>query len=131
LGGRPRVGLTGPHQDLYDDHGPTAPRATAPWFRGGFGFNAIRYRRMRHGQQLADAGDVVPVNGTGEQPAVADAMEALWQDIQQKAADELRRLERRRLIPRGTIALIIHVAEGMPASSIAISRRLEMATRWV
>ena len=77
-----------------------------------FGVAAIRYRRMGYGQQLADAGDAVPANGAGEQPVVADAMEALWQNVQQKAADEIRRLEWHRLTAHGTFAATTLVAEG-------------------
>ena len=41
-----------------------------------------------------------------------DAMEALWQDMEQEAADELVRRERHDALPLGTIAQIVLVAEG-------------------
>jgi hypothetical protein len=43
---------------------------------------------------------------------VADAVEALWQDMEQEAADELVRRERHDALPLGTIAAIVLVAEG-------------------
>ena len=43
----------------------------------------------RHGEQLASPGDVVGARATGEQAVVADVVEALRQDVDQEAADEL------------------------------------------
>jgi hypothetical protein len=43
---------------------------------------------------LSDAVDVAGANGAGEQAGVADAAEAVWQDVQEKAADELGGVER-------------------------------------
>jgi hypothetical protein len=57
-------------------------------------------------------------------------VEAAWQDMQQKAAHELVGIERHDLLALGAAAPVILVAEG-DTSSKAISRRFEMATRWV
>jgi hypothetical protein len=44
---------------------------------------------LRDGEQLARPRDVVGAGGFGEQPIMADAMEALGQDVAEEAADEL------------------------------------------
>ena len=41
------------------------------------------------GDQFPGARDVGLAAGAGEQPVVADAMEPLWQDVEQEAPDEL------------------------------------------
>ena len=51
-------------------------------------------RAFRRGERLADALDVAGSNGAGKQAVVADAVEAAGQDVQEKAADELGRVER-------------------------------------
>jgi hypothetical protein len=43
---------------------------------------------------------------------MANAVEAMWQDMEQEAADELVRCERHDALPPGTIAAVIFVAEG-------------------
>ncbi len=43
---------------------------------------------------------------------MADAVEALWQDMEQEAADELVRRERHDALPLGTMAAVVLVAEG-------------------
>src|SRR5260370_9178019 len=50
---------------------------------GGLGFG------LRDGEQFACPRDVVGTGGFGEQPVVADAMEALRQDVAEEAAGEL------------------------------------------
>ena len=67
----------------------------------------------------------------GEQPVVADAMEALRQDVDEEAADELTGCEGDDFVSRAAISAIILVPEGDAVVVGAISRRLEMATRWV
>ena len=49
--------------------------------------------RCGNGEQLSDLRDVLPAFGAGEQPIVADAMEAFRQHVDQEAADELVRAE--------------------------------------
>ena len=51
------------------------------------------------GEQLASAGDVVAAGGFGQQAIVADAVEALRQDMDEEAADELADSERHQLVP--------------------------------
>jgi hypothetical protein len=55
---------------------------------------------------------------------MADAVEALWQNMHQEAADELVGIERHLLVSLGAF-------DATPLSSIEIRRRLEIATRWV
>ena len=43
----------------------------------------------RRGEQLASVRDVCGAVAAGEQAIVPDAMEALWQHVDQEAADEL------------------------------------------
>ena len=62
--------------------------------------------------KLAGARDVGGAVAIGEQPVVADAMEALRQDVHQEAADELVRGERHRLVAGGAVGAIILVSEG-------------------
>ena len=62
---------------------------------------------------------------------VPDAMEAARQDMEQEAADELIDGERHDLLPIAAVATVVFVAEGDASSSKAISRRFEIATRWV
>src|ERR1700722_15555359 len=54
---------------------------------------------LRCGERLADALDVARTTGAGEQAVVADAMEAVWQHVQEKATDELGGVERHGLEP--------------------------------
>src|SRR5215470_11663555 len=63
-------------------------------------------------EQLADTRDVVGAGWAGQQAVVTDAMEALRQDMQQEAADELVGIERHRPVPFGTIAAVILPLEG-------------------
>ena len=62
---------------------------------------------------------------------MADAMEALRQHVEQEAADELVDLERHRLVAVAAVDPIILAFERHAPVVGAISRLLEMATRWV
>ena len=74
----------------------------ARWLRIG--------RRHWGGDQLLGARDVGLAAGAGQQPVVADAMEALWQNMEQEAPDELVGAERDRAIPGRPFAAIVLVA---------------------
>ena len=71
-----------------------------------------RLGRRCHGKQFVGTRNTGLACGTGEQAVVADAVEAMWQDMEQEAADELVRRERHDALPLGTIAAIVLVAEG-------------------
>ena len=67
---------------------------------------------FRHGQQLAQVGQVGGATAVGEEPVVADAMEALRQHVHEEAADELVRGERHGLVPAGSLDPVILELEG-------------------
>jgi hypothetical protein len=83
---------------LDDDHPAAATRASARR-RRCFGLAvglivALWGETLGGGEQLAGALDVARSNRSSEQAVVADAMETAWQHVQEKAADELGRVER-------------------------------------
>ena len=84
-----------------------------------------------HGEQFAGARDVVGALAAGEQAVVADAVEAVGQHVDQEAADELAGGERHHLVALAALGAIVLPFEGDAVVVEAISRRLEMATRWV
>src|SRR5439155_1676102 len=57
-------------------------------------------QRQRHGDQLSGARDISLARRAGQQPIVADAMEPLWQDVEQEAPDELVGRECHRAVSR-------------------------------
>ena len=66
----------------------------------------------RHGEQLARPRDVGGAVAAGEQPVVADAMEALGQHVHQEAPDELVRGQRHRLVAARPFDPVILPLEG-------------------
>ena len=74
-------------EDLDDDHA-----TAAAWTSGlagidsGSGGLAFRFCNC---EQLTRAGDIVGARAFGEQAVVTDAVQALGQDVDQEAADEL------------------------------------------
>ena len=62
-------------------------------------------------EQLAGACDVVGAGGLGEQAVVADAVEALGQDVDEETADELVCCERHHLVAIGAFEPIVLVFE--------------------
>src|SRR5215212_6641124 len=94
---RPRVH---PRAEALDDEEATAAAgAGRRWWLvvGGLGVDLIRGRGR--GEQSPDPGDVGRPGAAGEQAVVADAVEAVGQDVQQEAADELVRREGHGLDP--------------------------------
>ena len=74
-------------EDLDDDQATAAARTSRlAGIDGGNGGLAFRFC---NGEQLTGAGDVVGARTAGEQTVVTDAVEALWQDVDQETADEL------------------------------------------
>ena len=63
-------------------------------------------------KQLASAGQVGGALAVGEQAVVADAMEALGQDVDQEAADELVGGQRHRLVSARPVDAVVLVSEG-------------------
>ena len=68
--------------------------------------------RLCNGEQLARLGDVVGAGAAGEQAVVADAVEALRQDVDQESADELVGGERHDLLAVATLGAIVLPSEG-------------------
>ena len=58
-------------------------------------------RRRGDTEQFAGRGDVLGAVAVGEEPVVADAVEALGQHVHQEPADELVRVKRHRLPAAG------------------------------
>ncbi len=80
-------------EGLDDDHGSTAVGAGLGEDRrfgviGGVGVVGLG---GRHGEQFAGTGDVAGAAAVGKEPVMADAVEALGQDVDEEAADELVR----------------------------------------
>ena len=87
---------------------PRAERSSKP----GLGRLDGIDRNERHGKQLTDTLDIVGAGLTGEE-AVADAVEARWQDMHQEAADELACVERHHpVVSLGAVKAIILPLEG-------------------
>src|SRR6266851_2651347 len=57
-------------------------------------------RRRGRGDQFSGTRDIGLAGGAGEQPVVPDAMEPLWQDVEEEAPDELVGGERHGAEPR-------------------------------
>ena len=66
----------------------------------------------RHVEQAARSGDVVGACAAGEQAVVTDAVEALRQDVDQEATDELAGGECHDLLAITTIGTIVLPSEG-------------------
>ena len=70
-------------------------------------------------EQLAGACDVVGAGGLGEQAVVADAVEALGQDVDEEAADELFCCEPHHFVAIGAFEPIVLVFE---ADTVVVER---------
>ena len=107
--------LTAACEGLDDDHAATA---AGTWTQQHAGFVDCCFGRLgffqarRHREQLAGACDIGRAVAIGKQSVVADAVEAVRQDVDEKAADELVRAERHDFVSRAAIGAIILVAEG-------------------
>ena len=82
-------------------------------------------------EQLPGACDIGLAAGAGEQAVMTDAVEALRQNVEQEAANELVRAERHGALAGRRHRDDILVAERDTVVSNATSRWFEMATRWV
>jgi hypothetical protein len=96
-------------EGLDDDHVPAAAWAwrshihQLDWWIGSGGWC--------DSEQLTDMVKTGLAGGAREQTVMADAVEPAWQDVEQEAADELVGGEGHDLLPVGTGASIILVAE--------------------
>jgi len=109
-------------EDLDDEHATAAAWARAREGRLvaimmiGIGSLALGLLAT---EQLAGAIDVVGAGGLGEQAVVADAVQALGQDVDEEAADELVCCERHHLVAIGAFEPIVLVFE---ADSVFVER---------
>ena len=67
---------------------------------------------LRRGERLAGALDVQGANCAGKQAVMSDAMEAAWQHVQEKSADELGGVERHGLEPVAAFDPVVFPFEG-------------------
>src|SRR6516225_11032585 len=102
------AGYAAARKDLDNDHAAAAARARRAIIGRGVRIGCVvRGRRvdLRYcgGHQLFGARDIGFAGGSGEQSVVTDAMEPLWQNVQQEAPDELVWHERHRAKPRPAV----------------------------
>ena len=79
---------------------------------GCCGLGCIGFRTDGYGEQLARACDICGSVAAGEQSIVPDAMEALGQDVDQEAADELICCQRHGCVSIRPLDTIVLVPEG-------------------
>ncbi len=78
-------------EGLDDDHGSAAGRAGIGKHRRLIGIHIIGFALWCwDAEQLAGSGEVLGARAVGEEAVVSDTAEALGQDVDEKAADELR-----------------------------------------
>ena len=87
--------------------------------RTGFRERRIRFARVFfvgcrcvHGEEDADRGQIICAHAAGQEPVMADAVEALGQHMRQEAADELACLKRHDLEAGRPLDPIVLVFEG-------------------
>ena len=102
-------------EELDDDH-----VSAAAWTRAREGGRVVAITVIGIGslalgllatEQLAGACDVVGAGGLGEQAVVADAVQALGQDVNEEAANELVGCERHHFVTIGAFEPIVLVFE--------------------
>ena len=107
-------------EDLDDDHATAAAwAARLGLIAGGSGGRAVRFCNS---EQLTRACDVVVARAAGEQAIVADAVEALRQDVDQEPADELVCGERHMFASISALDAVVFPLEGDGHSRKAIWR---------
>jgi hypothetical protein len=72
---------------------------------------------------------MISARAVGQEPVVADAVEALGQDVEEEAADELVRRERHRLVLIAALEPVVLPLKVTPCASAAIRRLLAIATQ--
>src|SRR6516162_6147100 len=106
--------LTAGRKSLNDDHAAATARTRMRGGRrlaGTAGVVSFVLRFCR-GEQLARSREVFRAGRLGQKPVVTNAMEALRQDVDEEAADELTCCERHNFVARLAVATTILVTEG-------------------
>src|SRR5882672_7089794 len=92
------------------------PAAAGAWVAkrlvGRIGLGRLLGCRLRQIQALAYHGDGLGTVAAGEQAIVANAVEALGQDVDEEAADELAEVERHRGVPARSLDPVVLDLEG-------------------
>jgi hypothetical protein len=116
-------------KDLDDDH---AAAAAWTWRLVDVddGLNGLTLTSF-DGEQLAYACDIVGAGPPGEQAVMADAVEALWQHMDEEAADELVFGERHPLLTVAALDAVILPSEGDAVLVEGDQAAVGEATRWV
>src|SRR5215813_9739137 len=97
-------------EDLDDDHATaTAWTTRLNGIDGGRGRLALR---LCNSEQLTRASDVVGARAFSEQAVVADAVQALWQHVNEQAADELVCGEHHALVSIAALDAVVLPLEG-------------------
>jgi len=103
-------------EGLDDVHAPAATRARVGRLvgcRGIIGRLLLEHglHRCHRSDQFARPRDGLGLGPTRQQPAVPDAVESVWQDVDEKSADELAWLKRHGLVAAGSLDPVVFVAE--------------------
>ena len=102
------AGLAPAFEGFDDDHASAAAWA---WGSGIVGFDRCGCGHGRGDpEQLAGVFEVSLAGGASEQAVMTDAVEALRENVDQEAADELVSGQRHQLLPVGDIVPVILVA---------------------
>jgi hypothetical protein len=103
-------------EDLNDDHPAAAARTSVRLvvFVTIFGSVALSARRgwIGYAEELTGQCDIAGPVGVGKQTVVTDAVEAVGQDVDQEAADELIGVERHELVASVALGSVILPFEG-------------------
>src|SRR5271167_3541587 len=102
-------------ESLDNDHATTAVRTgmcAGRLFIGGVGRGMAGLILASRIEQHSRPRDVLDTLGAGEQAVVADAVEAVRQDVDEEAPDELVRAERHDLLARAAVGAVVLVPEG-------------------
>ena len=83
---------------------------------------------IEQGSKTAEIGGALAV---GEQTVMSNPVEPVWKDVDQKASDELERLEAHGPLAEATVSAVVLVSEDDAVFVGLDQPTLAMATRWV
>ena len=123
------AGLAPSLERLDNDHVPAAARARRTEVARFLHHIVIGQRS--DAQQFADERQTGFAGRAGEQPMMADAVEAARQDVGQEATDELVGGERHELLALGAATAVILLTEGDAVLIEPDEAVLQIVPRWV